>query len=180
MAPAQHEAGRSTITDSDDVGIAWGDPRRRPGTTHPATYLVREIAGIGRDLDRAMENHLTVNSTDMRAMSALLRRGPLTVSELAEALGLGLPTTSMAIDRLERLGHVTRERTGPDRRRVTIRATPRSSDRARSALMPMIREIDALLDDLPADDRQLVQRYLHEVVQTMRRHVVEIQSSPSA
>lgn len=141
---------------------------------------MREIAGVGRDLDRAMESHLTVSATDMRAMSTLLVRGPLTVSELAAALGLGAPATSMAIDRLERLGHVTRERTGPDRRRVTIRATPRSTDRARSALMPMIREIDALLDELDATDRQVIQRYLHDVVQTMRRHVGEIQSAPSA
>lgn len=123
-----------------------------------------------------MEQRLTVNSTDMRAMSALLRRGPMTVSDLAEALGLGAPATSMAIDRLERLGHVTRERSGPDRRRVTIRATPSSADRARSTLMPMIREIDTLLDDLRADDRQVVQRYLYSVVQTMRQHVDEIRS----
>ena len=126
-----------------------------------------------------MEAHLTVNPTDMRAMSMLLGHGPMTVSELAAALGLGSPATSMAVDRLERLGHVTRERTGPDRRRVTIRATPGSTDRARAALMPMIREIDGMLDDLPAADRQVIQRYLHDVVQTMRRHVGEITADAS-
>lgn len=162
---------------TNSIDAEWGDPgRRRPGTVHPATYLVREIAGVGRDLERAMRSHLTVNTTDMRAMSVLLGRGPLTVSELAAALGLGAPATSMAVDRLERLGHVTRERTGPDRRRVTIRATPDSAARARSALMPMIREIDGLLDDLDATDRQVIQRYLHDVVQAMRRHVDEIRA----
>lgn len=171
--------GVSTTTEDDARG--WGDPDRRPsGTTHPATFLVREIAGVGRDLDRAMQAHLTVNPTDMRAMSVLLGRGPLTVSELAAALGLGPPATSMAIDRLERLGHVTRERGGPDRRRVTIRATPGSTARARSALVPMIREIDDLLDELPPADRQVIQRYLHDVVQTMRRHVGEIESAPTS
>ena len=45
--------------------------------------------------------------------------------------------------------------------------------------MPMIREIDGMLDDLPAADRQVIQRYLHDVVQTMRRHVGEITADAS-
>ena len=98
------------------------------------------------------------------------------MSELAQVLELGAPATSMAVDRLERLGHVTRERGGPDRRRVTIRATSTSAGRARDALMPMIRQIDALLDDLSADDRQVLQRYLHDVVAIMRRSVDEVRT----
>lgn len=163
---AEHEGHRPT----------WGAGREPSSTAHPATYLVREISALGGDLDRAMGQHLAVNPTDLRAMSVLLGRGPLSISELAEVLGLGAPATSMAVDRLERLGHVTRERGGPDRRRVTIRATPTSAGRARDALMPMIREIDALLDDLSADDRQVVQRYLHEVVGIMRRSVEDVRT----
>ncbi len=158
---------------------AWGDPaRRRTAGTHPATFLIREIGNLGRQLDRAMSDHLTVNATDLRAMSVLLGRGPMAPSELAAALGLGAPATSMAIDRLERVGHVTRERDDADRRRVTVRPTPESATKARDALMPMIREVDALLDDVPEADRAAIQHYLQQVAQTMRRHLETLSPEP--
>lgn len=160
---------------ADDHG--WGEPHRQgPGRAHPSTYLVREISSIGRQLDRAIGDHLTVNETDMRAMSLLLARSAMTASELAQALNLSKPATSMAVDRLERLGHVTRERDPADRRRVHIRATPGSSSRAHDALMPMIREVDHLLDDLPESDRRTVQRYLQGVTEAMRRRLEAIRS----
>lgn len=162
---------------SDDTTHGWLHPSARaPARAHPATYLVREIGSIGRELDRALGDHLTVNPTDLRAMSMLLGRGPLTVSQLAEALELGRPATSMVVDRLERLGHVTRERDSTDRRRVTIRATPGSTTRTRDALMPMIREVDSLLDGMSEDERRVVQQYLQSVSETMRRHVEAIRA----
>lgn len=161
----------------DPADSRWGDPdRQRPGRVHPATYLVREIGAVGRQLDRAVADHLTVNETDMRAMSILLTRGAMTVSDLAAALGLGIPSTSMAVDRLEHLGHVTRERDPADRRRVIVRASPGSTTRARDALMPMIREVDNLLDDLSDEDRTVVQRYLQGVTEAMQRRLEEIRS----
>lgn len=157
---------------SDEPEHGWGEPSRRPtGSAHPSTYLVREIGGIGREMDRALGDHLTVNPTDLRAMSLLLGRGEMTLSELAAALDLGVPATSMAVERLVRLGHVSRERDLRDRRRVLIRATPGSTTTTRDALMPMIREIDGLLDAMTPQEQQVVQRYLQGVAETMRRHV---------
>lgn len=159
------------MRDSEEQHPLGGRP---PGSAHHATYLIREVAAMGGELDRALGEHLTVNPTNLRAMSALMGRGPLTVSELADALGLGRPATSMAVDRLERLGHVRRERDERDRRRVTIHATPSSADRARAAITPMVRQIDALLDPLSEEQRRLIGEYLHDVVEAMRNHVALI------
>lgn len=147
-----------------------------PPSAHPATFLVREIGTLGRELESAMREHLTVNPTDLRAMSALLGRGPMTVSELADEIGLGRPSTSMSVDRLVHLGHVTRERDAHDRRRVTIRATPGSAAKARGALLPMIREIDALMDPMTEDERRLVNDYLSAVAGAMQRQIDSIRT----
>lgn len=156
-------------------GIEAPAPDGPPGA-HPATFLVREIGTLGRELETVMREHLTVNPTDLRAMSALLGRGPMTVSELADEIGLGRPSTSMSVDRLVHLGHVTRERDDGDRRRVTIRATPGSAAKARGALLPMIREIDALMDPMTEAERSLVHEYLRAVAGAMQRQIDSIRT----
>ncbi|HWH26684.1 MAG TPA: MarR family transcriptional regulator [Pseudolysinimonas sp.] len=66
-----------------------------------------------------------INSTDMQAVSLLMREGPATPGELAERTGLtsGGAITAV-IDRLERAGYVRRERDSGDRRRVIVTAIP--------------------------------------------------------
>jgi DNA-binding MarR family transcriptional regulator len=56
--------------------------------------------------------------SQMRLLFLLARNAPLPVSGVAEWLGVGLPTASGAIDRLERHGLVTRRHRLDDRRVV--------------------------------------------------------------
>ena len=76
------------------------------------------------------------------------------LSDLARHMGVTASTMSLAVDRLERSGYVTRERDAADRRRVRIRLTG-AGVRVRSAnsvLDPAL--VAAMLAQLPAAERR--------------------------
>ena len=77
----------------------------------------------------------------------------MSMTSLAEHMGVTVATMSLAIDRLERKGYVRRDRDGTDRRRVLLRATKagvRVRD-AKSVLDPV--RVEQVLDQLAAADR---------------------------
>ena len=60
-------------------------------------------------------------------MHVKLTSGPHTVRGLAQTLAFSKPAVTRALDRLSRLGHVTRQRDPRDRRSVLIEVTPAGS-----------------------------------------------------
>lgn len=75
------------------------------------------------------------------------------LSDLAKHMGVTASTMSLAVDRLERNGYVTRERDAADRRRVRIRLTDAGVRvrRANSVLDPSL--VAEMLQQLPASER---------------------------
>src|ERR1041384_7613970 len=61
-----------------------------------------------------------LHPTDMTALN-LIMTTPMTPGSLAKALNLSASATTSVLDRLERAGHVVRERDPEDRRRVELR-----------------------------------------------------------
>jgi DNA-binding MarR family transcriptional regulator len=78
----------------------------------------------------------------------------MVLSNLAKHMGVTASTMSLAVDRLERSGYVTRERDATDRRRVRIRLTEAGVRvrRANSVLDPVL--VAEMLEQLPASDRK--------------------------
>lgn len=76
------------------------------------------------------------------------------LSDLAKHMGVTASTMSLAVDRLERSGYVTRERDTADRRRVRIRLTDAGVRvrRANSVLDPAL--VAEMLQQLPAGERE--------------------------
>jgi len=64
----------------------------------------------------------------LRALMTLDDGGRLTVGQLAERLGIGMPAASSIIDRLVEEGLADRSQDPVDRRRAVIRATPMGSE----------------------------------------------------
>ena len=77
-----------------------------------------------------------------------------TLSDLAKHMGVTASTMSLAVDRLERNGYVTRERDAADRRRVRIRLTEAGVRvrRANSVLDPAL--VADMLQQLPSSERR--------------------------
>jgi predicted transcriptional regulator len=71
----------------------------------------------------AVARHAGLNSTDLQTVGLLMGQGPSTPGELAAHVGMTAGGSITAvIDRLERLGYVSRRRDETDRRRVLVEA----------------------------------------------------------
>ena len=78
-------------------------------------------------VDAAAAAYLHVNRTDMRCLEILYQGEAVLPSQLAAKLGLTTGVTAM-LDRLERLGYVTRSADPSDRRKVVVRITPKAAE----------------------------------------------------
>ncbi len=100
---------------------------------------------------------------------AVLADGPATVGRLARAVMLKQATLSKAIDRMERDGLVTRERTGRDRREVTVSLTDAGSEMV-GALIPAAAEHqEKLLTPYDAKQRDALMTVLRDFVEMAER-----------
>jgi DNA-binding MarR family transcriptional regulator len=92
----------------------------------PLGDLLQDFVGkvahrSGRTLTIMAEASVTLQQVIL--LNRLTELGPTTVSEVAAALGMSLPSVSQMIDRLSRLGVVTRAEASDDRRKRLIELT---------------------------------------------------------
>lgn len=88
--------------------------------------------------------------------------------ELARHMGVTASTMSLMVDRLERGGHVTRERSKEDGRRVVLRLTPAGVriKRQQNVLEPIL--VEAMLGNLDERSRQEALRGLELLAEAAR------------
>ncbi len=94
--------------------------------------------------------HLDLSMAQMKALVALIDGGPMTIGQVAEALGVSLPTASHLVERLVQAGFVERADDPADRRRAVARATPKAEElvgNLRHGDRSLLRRIVARLDD---------------------------------
>jgi DNA-binding MarR family transcriptional regulator len=82
----------------------------------PADRLRRAVTLLHRRMRQLGVDSLTL--TQGSALASIVRRGPLTLGELAARENVAPPTVTKAVAALEAIGYVTRT-TDPDDRRVT-------------------------------------------------------------
>jgi len=99
---------------------------------------LRDIVTLSRDFERHVGQALMVNSTDLAAMEHLITEGSLTPSELSRRLQISTAATTLVVDRLVALGHVSRHPHPHDRRKVVVVPEPRSVTQAFDELMPVL------------------------------------------
>ncbi|MER8001314.1 MarR family transcriptional regulator [Streptomyces sp. NPDC095613] len=89
----------------------------------------------------------------LRTLVALEGCGPVKLVELADVLGVNPSTALRAVARLESTGLVDR-RTNPDsRREVVLSLTPRGEELAKKVLAHRRREVEKLVEGVPAQVR---------------------------
>jgi MarR family transcriptional regulator, 2-MHQ and catechol-resistance regulon repressor len=107
-----------------------------------------------RDRDRICCFDISVSQC--YALEGLVRRGDMTLNDLAAYLYLDKSTASRVVDALERKGYVTRSPHPKDRRAVLLEATPSGRE-----LEGKIRE------SILAEERELLADFAPEVRQAM-------------
>jgi DNA-binding MarR family transcriptional regulator len=110
----------------------------------------------------AQDNGL--HPTDLRAIINLLdaeRAGqPATPGWLGESLRLNSASVTALVDRLERLGHVRRERDPGDRRRVLLTVTPEAKAVGWAFFGPLMARLLDTLRGYREDELAVIHRFL--------------------
>lgn len=98
-----------------------------------------------------------------RALVVLATRGPHRGTDLAEALGVNPSSATRLIERLSRAGLIRRTRLRADRRAVRVALTPQGRDLVAQVTQRRRREVEQLLEALPAEQHQQVITALHAI-----------------
>jgi DNA-binding MarR family transcriptional regulator len=121
----------------DELASLLGETFRGLKQSSPPPQELREAAARG-----------SLGPRHMPALLAVAAAGPLSVSELARRLGLGLSTTSAIVGQLSRAGLLERAEDDSDRRRTIVRLQDEHSEViggwAKQALAPLRHTLERL------------------------------------
>lgn len=139
---------------------------------------VRRLTVESQKLGHAFADRHGLHPTDFEAlvhvMDAEGRGTPLTPSELATALNLSTGATTSVIDRLERQGHVRRDRAATDRRKIHLRYAEPGAAVAAEFFGGLRTPRDTVMAGFSDAELQTIRRFLTEMsrILTEHRHTV--------
>lgn len=148
---------------TDDSHCGSGAWRTSPLARDSIGLRLKTISILTRQIGRKIGESLGVNVTDMAALEQLLGEGPMTPGQLAEHLKVTTAAATQIVDRLERAGHVTRQRQADDRRKICVVPLEASIDRAFAQLAPMLDGLDRVIASLSPAEREVIEGFLGQV-----------------
>ncbi|RRO18732.1 MarR family transcriptional regulator [Saccharopolyspora rhizosphaerae] len=111
--------------------------------------------------------------TDLNAIVAILdaanRGDPMTPSRLAAALDLSASATTTLLERLESLGHLTREHSKTDRRRVDLDIHDTARQIGNEFHQPLMRELGQVWERFSEDQRRTISEFLTATIEATAR-----------
>ena len=125
------------------------DPVAQLLTAYPVLHHAlrqRSVRGIGPTAAAVTDHQATL-------LAQLDQSTGRTMTDLAVAMGVALPTMSLSVDRMEALGLVKRERDPSDGRRVALRLTDAGARLARNGSLLDPARVRALLATLSPAER---------------------------
>ncbi|GAA3432504.1 MarR family winged helix-turn-helix transcriptional regulator [Kutzneria kofuensis] len=130
-----------------------------PESTEPslASRLRLAVVRLNRRL-RAQRTNSSVTLTQVSALSALRKCGPLTPGELAAKEGVQPPSMTRVIAALEDYGFVSRRPHPTDGRQAIVELTEQGTAYLRAEVSAREAWLDSRLADLDSDDRELLAR----------------------
>ena len=115
-----------------------------------AIHLVRRL--------RKEDDTLGLSASQLSAVTTLIRRGPSTIGDLADAESVRPPTMSRLVQRLEKDGLVVRRPSKTDGRVVLIRPTSRAANLMESGRAARESVLGEALRELSTRDRRILDR----------------------
>lgn len=148
-----------------DQGLTGASPNQHRVAARRATELMRKVLEISRHFEAHLRTELAVNSTDLAAIEQLIRRGPMSPSDLAKRLSISTAAVTAVVDRLSAIGHATRTRHPTDRRGIVVVASEQAIALTMVQVEPMVKGIDQVLDEFDAEQQASITRYLEHVIE---------------
>lgn len=153
---------------ADVLPILTQDPALA-GDTEELYDALEDLLRVYQFRDRDRICCFDVSVSQCYALEGLVRRGGMTLNDLAGFLYIDKSTASRVIDALERKGYVARSTHPEDRRAVLLEATPAGRE-----LEGRIRE------SILAEERQLLADFAPEVRQSMTQLIRRLARAASA
>jgi DNA-binding MarR family transcriptional regulator len=131
----------------------------------PETQALRSLQTAMTDAESALARRMHLGHSDLAAMTHLASaRQPVGPTWLSARLGLTPAAATELVDRLQKVGHLARERDLADRRRVNLVPTEASLKEVSRHLRPLLDAVDAVASEFSPDERQAIRRFLTEVI----------------
>ncbi|WP_307812772.1 MarR family winged helix-turn-helix transcriptional regulator [Micromonospora coerulea] len=115
-----------------------------------------------------------LNATDLHAliavMDAELAGDPITPGRLGEQLNLSSGSVTALIDRLERAGHIRRDRDTADRRKILLHYADRGAALAMEFFQPLGSRTDRVMARFTDEELAVVHRFMAEMSASLREH----------
>lgn len=162
----------------------------RRGLSHEDLVQIDELMaalvalrGAEKTLAEASMRYMELGETDMRALHFLIvceNTGTLaTPSAIAQSLGISSASTTKLLDRLERAGHVRRERHPSDRRAVVVGVEPATRAAAMRTLgAQQARRVNAARR-LDPEQREIVIGFLEDMASEISMDGVDWGAGPA-
>ncbi|WP_018348510.1 MarR family winged helix-turn-helix transcriptional regulator [Longispora albida] len=138
--------------------------------------LVHLLRGVSVELTQRAAEFAAANglhATDVRALICLLDadRAGITATPgwLGEQLGLNSASVTALADRLERLGHIRRERDPADRRRVLLGVEPAAVELGWSFFGPLIGSLTGAMAGFSPAELDTAARFLTAMREAVQR-----------
>jgi DNA-binding MarR family transcriptional regulator len=148
---------------------------------------IEAIAGALRRLDLAAVRHrvvlgrsLGLSEVELLAIEHVERAGALSPGELGELLALSSGGATKLVQRLQRAGHLSRQRDGADGRRARVRLTPATRRQIAAAQAPLAHLAAPAVARLSDDERAAVLHVLAAVADATERRSDQVVREASA
>ncbi len=128
----------------------------------------RQLAGA--QLRIQLARRLQLSEMEAAALEHLLAHGGLTASQLADRLNLTSGGVTGLTHRMERAGHITRERHPIDRRSIILRSTPAAQRALLDRLEPCMTELQELVAELTQQERDVVGAFFERSLEITEQH----------
>lgn len=139
---------------------------------HELSWALRAVVRASTDVDRELARRLGLRPLDYAAMNhTMTSADPIGPAELSTRLGISTGSGTELVDRLERAGHLRRERPPGDRRRVSLRPTDTAVAKILDELSPLFDDLDALAAQFTPAEQTAIQRYLRAAQQRLNDYI---------
>jgi DNA-binding MarR family transcriptional regulator len=160
------------VTEPKDKNSAEVLPRilrhwREAAPDDRMAHLIRDASrGLSRGLQMRLREHGVAHG-HWTYLRILWRADGLTQRQLSEQAGVMEPTTFSALQAMEKLGYVTRQKLPDNRKQVRVFLTPKGAA-LRAVLVPLAEEVNRIgLAGMSAEDIAITRRTLLTLIENL-------------
>lgn len=147
---------------------------RRDQLIAEITNSLRRYAVDAQHVSHAFAGLHGLGGTDLQAliavMDAELLGEPLTPGRLGEQLNLSSGAVTALVDRLERAGHLRRDRDLTDRRKILLHYAERGAAVAMEFFRPLGARTDTVMAGFSDAELEIVHRFMVGMSASLRQH----------